>query len=153
MSRSLTDLHPEMAERVRRCIYDWLAAGLDVLITTTYRSDSEQAALYAQGRTAKGRIVTNAKPGQSSHNYTVNGRPASLAIDVVPLRHGKCVWGTRGDGIDGDPTDDDTDDLELWQRVAAIAKKNGLKWYGDPGSKFKEMAHFELPNAAELMRK
>jgi hypothetical protein len=30
--------------------------------------------------------VTNAKPGQSMHNFRLNGKPASLAVDVVPLR-------------------------------------------------------------------
>lgn len=41
--------------------------GLDVRITSTYRTRAEQAALWAQGRTKPGPIVTNAKPGQSKH--------------------------------------------------------------------------------------
>lgn len=34
-----------------------------------YRSFEEQDALYAQGRTTPGDIVTNAKGGESAHNY------------------------------------------------------------------------------------
>lgn len=37
-------------------------------ITCTYRSNDEQNELYALGRTKKGKIVTNAKAGQSKHN-------------------------------------------------------------------------------------
>jgi peptidoglycan L-alanyl-D-glutamate endopeptidase CwlK len=37
-------------------------------ITCTYRSNEEQTQLYALGRTVKGKIVTNAKAGQSKHN-------------------------------------------------------------------------------------
>jgi peptidoglycan L-alanyl-D-glutamate endopeptidase CwlK len=44
-----------------------------------YRTHAEQDALYAQGRTTPGPIVTRAKGGQSPHNW-------GLAIDVVPDR-------------------------------------------------------------------
>jgi peptidoglycan L-alanyl-D-glutamate endopeptidase CwlK len=37
-------------------------------LTCTYRSNEEQTQLYALGRTVKGKIVTNAKAGQSKHN-------------------------------------------------------------------------------------
>lgn len=104
---------------------------IDVLVTCTYRSPEEQAELYAQGRTKPGRIVTYAKPGESKHNIqSSNGAPASKAFDVVPLRHGKLVWGTSGNGLDDDPTDDDTDDLELWERIGAIGEQCGLSWAG-----------------------
>ena len=51
----------------------------DIAIACGYRCPREQAKLYAQGRTAPGDIVTNARPGQSLH-----GRCPSLAADVVP---------------------------------------------------------------------
>ena len=47
-------------------------------ITHTYRSIQEQNELYAIGRTIKGNKVTNAKGGQSYHNY-------GLAFDIVIL--------------------------------------------------------------------
>jgi len=37
-------------------------------LTCTHRSNEEQTQLYALGRTVKGKIVTNAKAGQSKHN-------------------------------------------------------------------------------------
>lgn len=141
-SRSLADLHPRVRQKAMAARNAWRDAGLDVLITCTFRSRDEQAELYARGRTKPGRIVTNARPGESKHNHTEGGLPASLAFDVVPLRDGKPVWGTAGDGLDDDPTDDLTDDLELWQRVGEIGESAGLKWAGR-WRRFREFPHFE----------
>lgn len=134
MSRSLNDLHPEMQRLTAEFLNNCKAAGVDVLITCTFRSNTEQAALYAQGRTAPGRIVTNAKPGQSTHNVTVNGKPASLAFDVVPLRNGKPVWDAK------DP---------LWQQVGEIGEALGLEWAGR-WKRFREFPHFQHPEARRL---
>lgn len=152
MSRATEDMHPELRRRYSAFRERCLAYGLDYLLTCTYRSHTEQAELYAQGRTKPGRVVTRALPGESNHNHTINGAPASLAFDIVPLRAGKPVWGARGNGIDSDPTDDDTDDLELWQRFGAIGRACGLKWYGAPDSPFREFPHFELANATEIRK-
>jgi peptidoglycan L-alanyl-D-glutamate endopeptidase CwlK len=142
-SRKLTDLHPLVQPLAKLFLEKCDKAGIDILITCTYRSNKEQEECYAQGRTTPGKIVTNARAGQSKHNYMINGVPASKAFDVVPLRFGKLVWGTRGNGIDNDPTDDDKDDLELWQRVGQIGKACGLEWAGD-WTRFKEFPHFQL---------
>ena len=95
---------------------------------------------------APGPIVTRALPGKSDHNHKdQKGQPASKAVDIVPLRDGKPVWGQKGDGIDNDPSDDQRDDLEAWQMVASHFKAAGFKWYGDPGSPFRELPHFKDP--------
>ena len=107
------------------------AEGIDLLVTCTFRSHAEQAALYAQGRTAPGKIVTNAMPGQSKHNHMEGSVPAALAFDVVPLRSGKPVWGTAGE------------DGKVWMRVGELGKAQGLAWAGDWRT-FKEYPHFEL---------
>lgn len=116
--------------------------GIDLLVTCTHRDDEAQAALYALGRTKPGKIVTNAKPGESLHQYRV-------AFDVVPLRNGKPVWGTTGNGIDNDPTDDDRDDLELWQKIGAIGESLGLEWAGR-WKRFKEFPHFQFTGGLTL---
>ena len=60
-SRSLKELHPV----VRRMAEDFCqachVAGIEVIITSTYRDHESQDALYAQGRTTPGKIVTKAK--------------------------------------------------------------------------------------------
>lgn len=47
-------------------------------ISAGRRTMKEQKAIYAQGRTAPGKIVSNAPPGSSAHNY-------GLAADLWPL--------------------------------------------------------------------
>lgn len=137
MSRDLDDLHPDMRPLVDRLLAECDASGIDLLVTCTWRSPEEQARLYAQGRTAPGKIVTNAKPGQSMHNVTLAGRPASLAVDIVPLRSGKPVWDAR------DP---------LWAQVGSIGELvAGLEWAGR-WKRFREFPHFQHPQAAWLRR-
>lgn len=145
-SRAITDLHPKLQPLCVSFLAACKRQNIDVLITCTYRSMQEQDELYAQGRTKPGRIVTKAKPGQSRHNNvnSQTGQPSALAFDVVPLRNGKPVWGTAGNGLDDDPTDDHKDDLELWQRVGKIGMELGLIWYGRPDAPFREFPHFEL---------
>jgi peptidoglycan L-alanyl-D-glutamate endopeptidase CwlK len=141
-SRKIEDLHPHVKTLCEQFIKACEDAGLDVLITSTYRDHESQAELYAQGRTKPGKIVTNAPPGKSWHNWRV-------AFDIVPLRHGKPVWGISGNGIDDNPSDDEFDDLELWLRIGAIGKSVGLEWAGDWKS-FKEFPHFQYTGGLTL---
>ena len=129
-SRKLADLHPDVQPLAQKFLDKCAAENIDILITCTFRSPKEQTALYEQGRTKPGRIVTNAKAGQSKHNYEIAGLPASLAFDVVPLRGGKPVWGTQGD------------DLILWTRVGEIGESVGLSWAGR-WKRMREFPHFE----------
>lgn len=87
--------------------------------------------LYARGRTTQGTVVTNAKGGQSYHNYR-------LAFDVVPLINGKPLWSTS------------INDMPIWQRVGAIGKGCGLEWAGDWVS-FREYPHFQATGGLSLV--
>ena len=126
-SRKLEDLLPPVRERVERMIAACKAEGIDLLVTSTYRDNASQEALYAQGRTAPGRIVTNARAGQSYHNYR-------CAVDVVPIRNGKAIWDAK------DP---------VWQRIGALGKAAGLEWAGD-WKRFKEFPHFQYTGGLTL---
>lgn len=127
MSRNLDDLKPDVRPLVDAFLSDCAEAGIDILVTCALRTDAEQTALYAQGRTAPGHIVTKAKAGESAHNY-------GLAIDVVPMVNGKPDWNGS------DP---------VWSVIGKKGMAAGLTWLGAPGSEFVEMAHFELPNWRE----
>lgn len=126
-SRSLDDLLPQVKTRVETFIEACKAAGIDLLVTSTYRDAASQDALYAQGRTAPGKVVTNARAGQSYHNHR-------CAVDVVPIRAGKPVWDAK------DP---------IWQTVGKLGKKAGLEWAGD-WKRFKEYPHFQYTGGATL---
>lgn len=135
-SRKIEDLHPKMQVKARAFVDKCHAAGVDVLVTCTYRDAEEQNRLYARGRTVtiedghKVGKVTNAKAGQSMHNYR-------LAFDCVPLRAGKPVWGTTGA------------DAALWERVGAIGESVGLEWAGR-WKTFREYPHFQLTEGHPL---
>lgn len=125
-SRSLSDLHPKVAAMCSEFINRCKDAGIDVIITSTYRDAAAQNALYAQGRTAPGKVVTNAKAGQSFHNWRV-------AFDFVPVVNGKARW----------------NDTELFIRCGEIAEDVGLEWAGR-WKKFKEMAHCQYTGGLRL---
>ena len=126
-SRKIEDLHPKVAEKCRKFIELCDAQGIDILITSTYRDGESQNALYAQGRTTPGKIVTNAKAGQSFHNWRV-------AFDFVPLRNGKPAW----------------DDADLFTKCGEIGESIGLEWAGR-WTKFREYPHFQFTNGLKLM--
>jgi peptidoglycan L-alanyl-D-glutamate endopeptidase CwlK len=126
----LGNLHPVLLAGATELIRRSYARGIPILITQGMRTIAEQNALYAQGRTKKGAIVTNARGGSSYHNY-------GLAIDfALLLPDGKSVsWDMKRDG-DGDKVAD-------WQEVAQEAKKLGFEWGGD-WSSFKDYSHLQM---------
>lgn len=100
----------------------------------TLRTFEEQNRLYAKGRTklydAAGNrlgIVTNAKGGQSLHQY-------GLAVDIVLIDNKKASWNVYKD-FDGDGKAD-------WMEVVDIFKLHGWEWGGDFRS-FKDKPHFQ----------
>lgn len=135
-SRRLDDLAPSVKAKALRMLGSCEAVGLDVVVACTYRDSAAQAALYASGRTVKGPILTNAKPGQSLHNYVDRSfegleKPASKALDVYPLLHGKLVRGVLGN------------DLKLWRQLGEIGEACGLQWAGRWTGALREFAHFQ----------
>lgn len=84
--------------------------GLTWIITSGRRSMAEQTAIYAQGRTTPGPIVTRAGAGDSAHNF-------GEAADLAPLAaDGEAIWWNAPDGY--------------WEAMGAIAQAHGLVWGG-----------------------
>lgn len=125
-SRKIEDLHPYVAKLCRAFVAACKKDGIDILITSTWRDNESQNALFAQGRTKPGKIVTNARGGSSFHNY-------KLAFDFVPIVNGKAQW----------------NDLATFKRAGAIGKQIGLDWAGDWKS-FKELAHLQWTGGLSL---
>jgi len=69
--RGVDKLHPELQKCVEKFLKECEKQGLNVLITETLRTQKEQEALYAQGRTQPGKIVTNCRGYQSPHCWGV----------------------------------------------------------------------------------
>lgn len=125
----LNKVDPRIAERVRNVITIAYGMGIYVIITQGLRTIAEQNALYAQGRTKPGKIVTNAKGGQSYHNF-------GLAVDfaIVNSSGTTVYWDTN--------IDTNKDGQKDWYQVGKIGKEQGLEWGGDWTS-FKDIPHFQ----------
>lgn len=127
----ITTAHPAIRNQLLEIyleICGSLAGISQCRFTEVRRSPTRQAELYAQGRSKPGKIVTNAKPWESSHQY-------GLAIDYCLIIDGKeASWNTV--------LDYDKDGISDWTEVANIFKKHGWTWAGD-WKKFREYAHCE----------
>ena len=113
-----------LVPRARAKAYEWLARcqaeAINVKVICGLRSNAEQAALYAKGRTAPGAKVTNAQPGHSWHNFGV-------AWDFV-------VFDDRGQPLWDSP---------LMDRCGEIGEELGLEW-GGRWKRFPDKPHLQL---------
>lgn len=122
-------LNPVVEERSNQLIEKAAAKGITILITDGFRSVSEQNLLYEKGRTTEGNIVTNAKGGESYHNF-------GLAVDfAIKLPSGEVIWDRQYDGNGNSVSD--------WTEVVTIAKKLGFDWGGD-WKNFKDYPHLQM---------
>ena len=118
-------LHPKIRDEVAQLIgkVEFNNPKFAIRIVQGLRTIDEQNALYAQGRTAPGHIVTNAKGGSSFHNY-------GLAIDFALLydKDGDGRYETFSWEINADL---DKDGIKDWQEVVTQFKAEGYEWGGD----------------------
>ncbi|WP_397538458.1 M15 family metallopeptidase [Rummeliibacillus pycnus] len=124
-----TALDPIVDEMKNKLINDAANQKIDVIITEGIRSFAKQDELYQQGRTTRGKIVTNTRAGESFHNY-------GLAFDYALLdKNGEIIWDTNYDGNGNGKSD--------WFEVADIGKKLGFNWGGD-WIGFKDYPHLQM---------
>jgi len=123
-------LHPELKPKALRLVELAKAKGIDIVISQTWRTKAEQDALYAQGRTRSGNIVTNTKYPYSLHCWGV-------AFDIAVIVNGKANWSAK-----------------YYDIVGPLGESLGLEW-GGRWKSFVDRPHFQLPGfkAAELIKK
>jgi peptidoglycan L-alanyl-D-glutamate endopeptidase CwlK len=131
--RSLDHLHPSLKPLCQQWLDKCKFQAINVTVIETYRSAAEQDRLFAIGREVNGTVIgmtfTKARGGQSKHNFTLNGKPASKAFDFTIINRGECNWDTN---------------TPEWTAAVAIGKALGLVWGGDFPSKQFDADHFEL---------
>ena len=124
-------LHPVVRKETKTIIDECdkaLTGRAKVRITQGLRTFQEQDDLYAIGRTKPGKKVTNAKGGQSIHNY-------GFAVDICMIIDGKTAsWDTVKDW--------DNDKVADWYECVKIFAKYGWDWGGN-WKTFKDLPHFE----------
>lgn len=122
--------------------------GLAIIINEVYRPDVRQQWLFGAGRSrdelvAKGinpdwsrpteKVVTNAWSAKTSaHGWEENGRPASCALDVVPVGADGKAW-----------TPDDRWD-DFLRAVEDVGRKIGLVHFHAPGKQVWDKPHLQL---------
>jgi len=114
----VTTLHPLVRDTFTKFIQA-AESELNITLRVTHalRTIAEQNALYAQGRTTAGKIVTNAKGGQSFHNV-------GTAIDVVELVGKSVNWNFD------------------YSKLKPIADRLNIEWGGT--WKFVDKPHFQI---------
>lgn len=129
----IAEAHP----KVRKMLLDQykeannlLGKGARLRFAYVYRSNALQDKLFYQKPK-----VTNAKGGQSIHNY-------ALAFDIVML------YDNDGDGTFEEASwsqikDFDKDSVADWKEVTNYFKSKGWEWGGDWKS-FKDAPHFQM---------
>ena len=122
-------MHPTIREQLKKDYLEInknLPKGVRLRFTQTLRTIKEQDDLYAQGRTKKGKIVTNAKGGQSIHNW-------GLAFDIVILldKDNNGTFESVSWEVD-----------KHWKRVVDFFKSKGWTWGGEFKSLY-DAPHFE----------
>lgn len=124
-SRRIEDLDPIVQPLAKQLVGvkfgEW-----ESFITCTYRTIEEQNVLYAQGRTRPGAIVTNAKGGDSIHNY-------------------RCAFDIAFKNVKGQVSYNPT----LFTQLAPIGRKIGLEWGGD-WITFPDKPHFQYTQGLTL---
>lgn len=124
MGRDFSKLHPRMQLKMLQLIMEAEKQGLKVKVTETFRTKEEQDALYAQGRTVAGNIVTNARgiDYSSCHQW-------GIAADVI-RNDGRAAY----DNSDG-----------FFDKVGKIGQSIGLEWGGSWTSPV-DKPHYQLPD-------
>ena len=130
--RNITSLHPTLQKKAAQLKKKCKKQGISILFSECLRTKEEQDALYAQGRTVPGNIVTNAKGStySSQHQW-------GIAIDFY------LNMDVNGDGNKKD--DAFNNSTQLFDQVGSIAKSIGLGWGGDWTS-IKDRPHLYLPD-------
>lgn len=113
-----TSLQPRVQRLADQMVAEMARRGTPIRIVEGYRSPERQDELYAQGRTTPGRIVTNARGGQSFHNWGV-------AVDFVFRREGYNASEAQ------------------WEELGKLGESLGFEW-GGRWSSFIDKPHFEL---------
>jgi peptidoglycan L-alanyl-D-glutamate endopeptidase CwlK len=134
-SKNVATLH----SKVQQVFKNWIAEcqimaaahGYEYKAISGNRTWDEQAKIYAQGRTSPGKIVTNAKPGYSNHNY-------GIAVDMGVFKDGKYLDGLKP-----------AEAQAFHNKAAVIAEKYNIEWGGSWKS-FKDYPHFEYKTGKTL---
>ncbi len=111
-------LEPLVSRKANEVLRAMAIMGMPMRIMEGFRTVERQDALYEQGRTKPGIIVTNARGGESLHNYGV-------AVDMVFVKEGYNATEAQ------------------WKTYGVVARSQGFEWGGD-WTGFIDKPHIQL---------
>lgn len=124
----IATLLPQVQPLARALVQKAALSGICIKIISGLRTYAEQDALYAQGRTTPGSIVTKAKGGYSNHNF-------GIAFDVGVFEGNKYL-----------------DDSPKYKAAGVLGTDLGLEWGGN-WKTISDQPHFQLrPGWASIMK-
>ena len=115
----IATLLPHVRPYARALYFKARDNGIAINIISGTRTHAEQDALYAQGRTTGGEIVTNARGGYSNHNF-------GIAFDIGVFSGNRYL-----------------PESPLYKAVGALGMELGLEWGGNWTS-IVDQPHFQL---------
>lgn len=124
----LAGVHPYLVERVGRVLSAMDALGHPMMVCDGVRTADQQRALYAQGRSKPGNIVTKADGVTTKSNHQPHADGLGHAVDCAFVVNGQPSW----------------DVSKPWKAYGACAESVGLSWGGDWAS-LHDLPHVELP--------
>lgn len=124
----LDGVHPRLVTAVEKIQFVMAYLNHPMMVTDGVRTLAQQQRLYAQGRTAAGRIVTNADGIRVKSNHQMKDDGYGHAVDMCFVVNGRPSW-----------------DEELpWRLYGETAKAVGLAWGGDWAGRLVDKPHIEL---------
>jgi peptidoglycan L-alanyl-D-glutamate endopeptidase CwlK len=122
---NIQTLLPAAQRKAREFMKTVQGVGATVKIISGTRTFAEQDRLYRQGRDLPGPKVTNARGGQSNHNFGV-------AWDIGIFQNGQYLG-----------------ESPLYGQVSQLGKGLGLEWGGD-WARFRDEPHFQVVREDDL---
>lgn len=149
--RGLELLHPEVRKAAEALQALAAIKGINVIITDTLRTQSEQNALYAMGRKPLHEVNKLRKEAKMSPISSKENKWRTNAENALDSYHG---WGLAFDivitGYDGktinwsEKVDWNENLISDWEEVGSlISAIPGLEWGGN-WTKYRDMPHFQM---------
>jgi len=117
--QSIATLRPEVRPMARALVQKASLSGIRIKVISGLRSYAEQDALYAQGRSTPGNVITNVKGGYSNHNF-------GIAFDVAVFEGNKYL-----------------PESVKYKAVGVLGTDLGLEWGGN-WKTVVDQPHFQL---------
>lgn len=149
--KAIATLLPKMQEKARlilKAAHVWSGRrSLSFAVLSGTRSYPEQDALYAQGRSTKGSIVTNARGGSSNHNFAI-----ALDIGIFDMK-GRYFTGSAPRNASAAAKQQARMEEKAYADLGRAVKETvpGIDWGGD--WKFVDAPHYEYATGLTIAQK